>query len=204
MLEYVATLSILALLFFFAAIFLLKRCQYLYNKNVELTDKYEALIIKEQKTSSEKKNTFIHLSKQTLMLANNTLVLDEVLSIIGNPYKDARSSIEQYIRRGKSAKSDFLDGIRDVAEYKAPGAIKSIKRVYPTLTEDEIDLYCMTYIGTSVNTICFVLDCTPASMYNKKSVLRKKLEITDSKFSLKKHFEQVVYIHNKSLGFRIR
>lgn len=204
MIGYVIILSILAVLFLFAALFLLRRCQYLYDKNVELTDMYEALLIREKKTNIDKKNTYIHLAQKTKMLVNNTYVVDSIFTILNDKKRDARSAVEQYIRRGKDGKSDYLNGIREVAEFKAPGAIKAIKRAYPELTEEDIDLYCMTYLGVAVSTICFVLDCSSAYMYNKKCLLRKRLEIYDSKFSLKKHFEQVVERYHKTMGIKVK
>lgn len=200
---YIVLLSILSVVLLIVVIFLFKRCQYLYNKNVELTDKYKELTQKELKTAAHKQSAYVELSLKNLMLANNTYVIDNILQIADDKHHDVRSAIKNYIKRGDDGKSEFLDCMREVTQFKAPGAIKAIKRIYPELSESDIDLYCMSYIGVTISTICFVLDCSSQTLYNKKCQLRKRLEINDSKLSLKKHFEKVVSTYNHSMGLRV-
>lgn len=136
------------------------------------------------------------LHKNSLMrtvVDERAVTLKEILKIAGE-YRDNPEKFAAEFKR--YVKGDDRHGAiavcRNLLETECAGILDYVSGRYPDLTDDDIDLYCLICAGCSVEVLCMIYDNTTKYMYNKRSVLRKKLMLSDEDCSIQSHFARMV------------
>lgn len=128
------------------------------------------------------------------------VTLKEILKIAGE-YRDNPEKFAAEFKR--YVKGDDRHGAiavcRNLLETECAGILDYVSGRYPDLTDDDIDLYCLICAGCSVEVLCMIYDNTTKYMYNKRSVLRKKLMLSDEDCSIQSHFARMVedFVRNR-------
>lgn len=87
----------------------------------------------------------------------------------------------------------FLSYILPLADYRFYGIISFLKKEYPELTADELSVCALTCLGFSSEVSRYLMQMSnPASFYNMRSRIRRKLRNADCETTLDRQLESIV------------
>lgn len=87
---------------------------------------------------------------------------------------------------------EFLTNAVTLADYQCYGIITHLRNNYPELTADELSVCAMICLGISSETSRTILKMSnPASFYNMRSRIRRKIDCTDDGTTLDKQLESI-------------
>lgn len=87
----------------------------------------------------------------------------------------------------------FLSYIQPLADYRCYGIISFLKKEYPALTFDELSVCALTCLGFPSDVSRYLMQMSnPASFYNMRSRIRRKLRRSDSETTLDRQLESII------------
>ncbi len=81
--------------------------------------------------------------------------------------------------------------IRDMMELQYPGINSYIRSKYESLSDSDIDMYFLTCSDMSINAISLTLNISQKTVYNRRNIIKSKLNIHSREIDLKDHFMQI-------------
>lgn len=131
------------------------------------------------------------------MLARRIHFLKQILDITSN-FKHDKEKFHEKIEslftkngQGKKEPNEIFLMFQDLLEMRRPGIIDFIRKRYPSITTQEMALYCMICMDVSKSAICLVLGNKQKTYYNYRNVLRSKLNITYDDMTIQEHFQSM-------------
>lgn len=105
------------------------------------------------------------------------------------------AKIEQLLTKsgtGPSTKSGGANEIllifQDILNARTPGIVEYLHRKYPSLSLQELSLYCMIAMNISKTAMCLVLNTSQKTYYNYRILLRNKLNLTNEDITIEEHY----------------
>ncbi len=105
------------------------------------------------------------------------------------------AKIEQLLTKngtGRTTKSGGANEIllifQDILNARTPGIVEYLRQQYPSLTLQEISLYCMIAMNISKTAMCLVLNTSQKTYYNYRILLRNKLNLTNEDITIEEHY----------------
>ena len=98
------------------------------------------------------------------------------------------NKMKQLLANDNKQEVSVLAIFRDMVDAKEPGILNFLHNKYPDLSEQDIDLYCLTCLDISVPATSLVLGLSPKTVYNRRNNIRKKMSITSESIGFKDHF----------------
>lgn len=93
------------------------------------------------------------------------------------PERFLESFKENLILKGE--KKRFFSDLQMWVNQSHHGIVDYLRKLYPHLTEDDLDFCCLLYLKMPVDVMLLMYDFTNKnSLYNKRSDLRKKIGLT--------------------------
>lgn len=101
------------------------------------------------------------------------------------------SKMKQLLANDNKQEVSVLVIFRDMVDAKEPGVLNFLLGKYPDLSEQDIDLYCLTCLDISVPATSLVLGLSPKTVYNRRNNIRKKMSISNESIGFKDHFQSL-------------
>lgn len=120
------------------------------------------------------------------------------LKILGKMAVATKKQPEQFLETFKenlylkSGKKHFFSDLHRWVNQSHHGIVDYLKKKYPRLTNEDLDFCCLLYLKMPVDVMLLMYDYTNKnSLYNKRSELRKKLNIIPEE-DLEQYLEQLL------------
>lgn len=194
---YIAVIALVSMLFIFLWLMGQRRKRILQQEHeiseylnviARLKDEYEELQHdKRSKSNDETVSRRISFLKQIL----------ETTAEYGHNKETFYTKIEQLFTSNGTGKTqsgssnEMLLIFQDVLNARTQGIIEYLRRKYPSLSNQELSLYCMIVMNISKTAICFVLNISQKTYYNYRILLRNKLNITNEEITIESHYRML-------------
>lgn len=159
-----------------------------YRKSVDILRK-QYVGLQQMKNELSHDNAFL----QTV-LDDKIDMIKEIIELVGSHREDSEKFLSKFKEYVKADEKHSLSVVfRDIIESRQPGILAYLQVCYPDLNDDDIDLYCQICGGCSIDVLCLVSNHSPKYIYNKRTVLRRKLmQQEDEKRTLLEHLAQLI------------
>ena len=182
--SYLTIISILALLLAILFLFLYRRQKQMrIAQYYQLHESAQQNIAKIQhqydnikrllNTQSAQKKLYDNTLKSRIEMLNTLIELTDIYESRKNDFYDKCRS---YINMCNKNETSFFNDIRDIACLYVTDFVKTLQNQFPTLSDEEINLCCLTLLGFDINHIRILFNHSNIqSTYSKRTRLRKKL-----------------------------
>ncbi len=128
------------------------------------------------------------------VLNDKVLMLKEIVEMAGISRGNAQDFLDKFSKYVKEDEKHNLSVVfRDIIETKQSGILTYLKQTYPELSSEDIDLYCLICGGCSIDVLSLIYNNTPKYIYNKRTLLRKKLSLSeDEKRTFPEHLTLLI------------
>lgn len=159
-----------------------------YRKSVDILRK-QYVGLQQMKNELSHDNAFL----QTV-LDDKIDMIKEIIELVGSHREDSEKFLSKFKEYVKADEKHSLSVVfRDIIESRQPGILAYLQVCHPDLNDDDIDLYCQICGGCSIDVLCLVSNHSPKYIYNKRTVLRRKLmQQEDEKRTLLEHLAQLI------------
>ena len=124
-------------------------------------------------TQSAQKKLYENTLKSRIEMLNTLIELTDIYESRKNDFYDKCRS---YINMCNKNETSFFNDIRDIACLYVTDFVKTLQNQFPTLSDEEINLCCLTLLGFDINHIRILFNHSNIqSTYSKRTRLRKKL-----------------------------
>lgn len=192
---YIAIIALVSMLFIFLWL-IGRRQKRIMQQEQEITeyrsviaglkDEYEALQ-HSKRNNDESVNRRISFLKQIL----------ETTAEYGHNKEAFYSKIELLLTKNKAGgtksggTNEILLIFQDILNTRTHGIVEYLRHKYPSLSNQELSLYCMIVMNISKSAICFVMNTSQKTYYNYRILLRNKLNITNEEIAIEDHYRML-------------
>lgn len=192
---YIAIIALVSMLFIFLWL-IGRRQKRILQQEQEITeyrsviaglkDEYEALQ-HSKRNNDESVNRRISFLKQIL----------ETTAEYGHNKEAFYSKIELLLTKNKAGgtksggTNEILLIFQDILNTRTHGIVEYLRHKYPSLSNQELSLYCMIVMNISKSAICFVMNTSQKTYYNYRILLRNKLNITNEEIAIEDHYRML-------------
>lgn len=103
------------------------------------------------------------------------------------------SKLKRFIFTGDESRQGIIRYMQPIANFQCHGIVDLLREVNPRLTEEDLTFCSLLCLGFAPNSIQMLYgQSNPASFYNRRSRIRKKLGIADNDRSLESVLTEMV------------
>lgn len=186
-------LSIFALICLCLAILQIWRRR-ITEKNAEIQE-YRNKISTMQEYSSFLETVKTAVPEKNALISRYVGVVTELINIL--VHSRSNMKIAEYLKfrdlvqKEKEEDSEVMNILCSSFESKYPGILNRLKKEYEALSEKDIAIYVLTNMGCSASVIAYIFKTTEGYVYNKRTALRKKLNIQEENGSFESHLKKI-------------
>lgn len=156
-----------------------------YRNRISAMQEYGSFL-EEVKASVPEKNELIN--RQLDVLARLMEILVRTHSKMRPPeYRE----FAELVGKKNVDGSEMMNMLRLTFESRYPGVKARVQSEHPELSGKDIDVYILAILGCSASVTAYILGTTEGYVYNRRSVLRKKLGMSDMRISFSEHLQVI-------------
>ncbi len=119
--------------------------------------------------------------------------LTETAAQCGDDPKLLMRKFNNYLFTGPDGQQSILRHIQPIANYQCHGIIEFLRDISPKLSEDDLTFCSLLCLGFAPNSIQMIYgQSNPASFYNRRSRLRRRLGVTDGDRALETLLSEMI------------
>lgn len=119
--------------------------------------------------------------------------LMETAALSGDNPQLLMTKLRRFIFTGDESRQGIIRYMQPIANFQCHGIVDLLRDINPRLTEDDLTFCSLLCLGFAPNSIQMLYgQSNPASFYNRRSRIRKKLGVTDNDRSLESLLAEMV------------